>query len=164
MGGLIRVQLFAYGLALLCITIAYAEERPDYVLLSNDSYAAFQCAVLAAQAQHDPAEEKRLFSYALKKAKLFIEAERAGRISPDDFGSIKLAWVMVLQNWDYLGKARPPLDTSTDFVAGQVYQKIWDETAENLRKRRSDDKRTYPSNPIWSDFSSHNCSLLGRGR
>src|SRR5215472_17172919 len=104
---------------LTTITCAGAEEQRNYVLISDDAYAAFECAVFAAQARHD-SEEKRLFSYGLKRAQTFIEAARTGRIPipSDDWGRIKIGWLSALRH------GRQPLDTSTDFVAGQVYQMI----------------------------------------
>jgi hypothetical protein len=110
--------------------------------------------VLAAHARNNP-EEKRLFSYGLKQAQPFIEAARAGRVSSHDCGRIKWEWLIALRHWNF-----QLLDTSTDFVAGQVYEMIWDADTEDLRKR-SEDKAEY-RNPARQDFSSHNCSLLGK--
>jgi len=134
---------------------AGAEEQRNYVLISDDAYAAFERAVFAAQARHD-SEEKRLFSYGLKQAQPFIEAARAGRVSSDDWERIKYEWTFVLRHW----RNFQPLDTSTDFVVGQVYQMIWDENTASLRNR-SQDKVEY-RDPARQDFSSHNCSLLGK--
>jgi hypothetical protein len=138
----------------VCATITRAEERHGYVLVSDDAYAALECSVFAAHARYN-SEEKRLFSYGLKQAQLFIEAARAARVSLEDFNRANVVWPMVLRAWNFQRQ-----DTSTDFVAGQVYQSIWEGTTEDLGKR-SHDKAMYQE-PARQDFSSHNCSLLGK--
>jgi hypothetical protein len=137
-----------------CATVTRAEERHGYVLLSDDAHAAFECSVFAAHARYN-LEEKRLFSYGLKQARLFIEAARAGQVSLEDFNRANFVWPLVLRVWNF-----QPQDTSTDFVAGQVYEMIWGTTTEDLGKRHHD-KATYQE-PAREDFSSHNCSLLGK--
>jgi hypothetical protein len=152
--GLMMVQLVTCCVASLCITIAYAEERRDYVLLSDDAYAALQCSVFAAHARYN-ADETRLFSYGLEKARLFIQAARAGQVSADDFAHTNFVWPLALRAWNF-----QPQDTSTDFVAGTVYEMIWTNTTGDLGNR-SHDQATYQE-PARAEYASHNCSLLGR--
>jgi hypothetical protein len=110
--------------------------------------------VLAAHARYN-SEEQRLFSYGLKQAQLFIEAARAGRISSEDFNRANIVWPIVLRAWNWQRQ-----DTSTDFVAGQVYEAIWESTTGDLGSR-SHDKATYQE-LARTEFSSSNCSLLGK--
>ena len=136
-----------------CATITRAEERHnDYISLADDSYAALQCSVFAAHARYN-SEEKRLFSYGLKRARLFIEAARAGQVSSDDFVRANFAWGMALRVWNF-----QPQDTSTDFVAGTVYEMIWGNTTADLGDRSHN---TYQE-LARAEFSNHNCSLLGK--
>jgi hypothetical protein len=107
-------------------TAAFAEERHDYVFVSEAAFAAFQCSVFAAHARYDT-EEKRLFSYGLEQARLFIQAARGGRVSREEFNRTNFVWPLALRIWNF-----QPQDTSTDFVAGTVYEMIWDTTTENL--------------------------------
>ena len=113
--------------ASLAPLVAFGEEQRDYVLVSNSAFAAFQCSVLAAHARYN-LEEKRLFSFGLEQARLFIQAARAGRVSGDDFARANFVWPLALRVWNF-----EPQDTSTDFVAGTVYESIWESTTYNLR-------------------------------
>ena len=100
----------------LTATAAFAEERRDYVSVSQAAFATLECSVLAAHARYN-SEEKRLFSYGMEQTRLFIQAVRAGRVSKEDFNRINFVWPLVLRVWNF-----QPLDTSIDFVAGQVYE------------------------------------------
>jgi hypothetical protein len=143
-----------------CLTIsfassaAFAEERNNYVSVSEAAFAALQCSVFAAHAQYNP-EEERLFSYGLEQARLFIQAARAGRVSREDFAHTNFVWPLALRVWKF-----EPQHTSTDFVAGTVYEMIWESTTDQLGKQ-SHDTATYQE-PARSEFSNHNCSLLAR--
>jgi hypothetical protein len=143
-----------------CLTIsftamaAFAEERHDYVFDSEVAFAAFQCSVFAAHAKYD-LEEKRLFAHGLEQARLFIQAARAGRVSAEDFARTNFVWPLALRAWNF-----QPQDTSTDFVAGQVYEMIWTNLTEELG-RQSPDQKSYQE-PARAEFSSHNCSLLAK--
>jgi hypothetical protein len=150
-----RATKFGIALAaMVACTTAFGEERHDNVLLSDEAFAAFQCSVFAAHARYD-AEEKRLFSIGLEKARLFIQAARKGGVSKEEFEHTKVIWLIALRIWNF-----QPLDTSTDFVAGTVYEYIWEDATGELGKRTTD-KATYQG-PAREEFSSHNCSVLAR--
>jgi hypothetical protein len=138
----------------LATTAALAEERRDYVFVSEAAFAALQCSVFAAHALYN-AEEKRLFSYGLEQARLFIQAARAGGVSREEFAHTDFVWPLALRVWNF-----QPQDTSTDFVAGTVYEMIWISTTEQLGKQ-SRGAATYQE-PARAEFSDHNCSLLAR--
>jgi hypothetical protein len=123
-------------------------------LISQSSIAALQCSVLAAHARYD-AEERRLFSYGLEQARLFIKAAQANHVSESDIGKVDLVWPLVLRVWNF-----QPLDAPVDFVAGQVYETIWERVTGELGDK-SHDNSTYQE-PARSRFSSGNCSLLAR--
>ena len=160
-GRLGALQPIAYCLTIaFAATAAFAEARRDYVFVSEGAFAAFQCSVFAAHARYKP-EENRLFSFGLEQARLFIEAARAGRVSREEFARANFVWPLVLRVWNF-----QPQDTSTDFVAGQVYEAIWETTTEELGKRSRDtasyrDTRSY-EDAARAEFSRHNCSLLAR--
>jgi hypothetical protein len=135
-------------------TAAFAEERHDYVFVSEAAFAAFQCSVFAAHARYN-SEEKRLFFYGLEQARLFIQAARTGRVSQEDFAHANFVWPLALRVWSF-----QPQDTSTDFVAGTVYEMIWGSTTEQLGNQ-SHGAATYEE-PARAEFASHNCSLLAR--
>jgi hypothetical protein len=148
------VRLIACCLMSSWATFAYSEDRSDYVFISDEAYAAFQCSVFAAQARYD-AEETRLFARGLEKARLFIKAAREGRVSKDDFARTNDVWPLALRAWNYF----QPQDTSTDFVAGQVYDMIWETNTSDLGQQQP--KGNYQQ-PARGAFLSHNCAFLGK--
>jgi hypothetical protein len=148
------VRLIALCLISLCPTVAHSEDQDDYVHISEEAYAALQCSVFAAHARYD-LEENRFFSYGLERARIVIQAARAGRVSLEDFARMRFAWPLALRAWNFQRQ-----DTSTDFVAGQVYEMIWADTTGDLGDR-SRDKATYQE-PAQEQFSGHNCTLLAK--
>ncbi len=97
----------------LAATAAFAEERRDYVFVSEAAFAALQCSVFAAHARYD-SEEKRLFSYGLEQAQVFIQAARTGRVSVEDFAHTNFVWPLALRVWNF-----QPQDTSADLWPGR---------------------------------------------
>jgi hypothetical protein len=141
-----------------CLTIwlassaANAAALPDYVALSDAAFAVLECSVFAAHARNG--EEKRLFAFGLEKTRTVIEAARAGRVSKEDYARMNFVWPIALRAWNF-----EPQDTSTEFVAGQIYDMIWSATTSDLGQRTKD--RTYQA-PAVAEFASHNCSLIAR--
>jgi hypothetical protein len=150
-----RISILMRSISLtisLAATAAFAEEQRDYVFVSNSAFAALQCSVFAAHARYN-SEERRLFSYGLEQARLFIQAARAGRVSREDFNRANFVWPLALRVWNF-----QPQETSTDFVAGTVYEMIWGSTTEQLGNQ-SRSAATYQE-PARAEFFSHNCSLI----
>ena len=148
-----RTQLIACCLtASFAASVALAEEQPNYVFVSDAAFAALECSVFAAHARYN-SEEKRLFSYGLERALLFIQAARVGRVSREDFAHANFVWPLALRAWNF-----EPQDASSDFVAGRVYEMIWESATERLGNK-SHDKPTY-QDAARVEFSNHNCSLL----
>jgi hypothetical protein len=145
-----RAQLIANCLTIsFAASVALAEEQHNYVSVSDAAFAALQCSVFAAHARYS-SEEKRLFSYGLKQALLFIQAARSGLVSQEDFAHTNFVWPLALRVWNF-----EPQDASSDFVAGTVYEMIWESTTEQLGNQ-SQDKATYQE-PARAEFSNHNC-------
>lgn len=152
-------KLLCATLMVLTISLAYrttpsAQERLNYVLISNSSIAAFRCSVFAAHARYD-AEERRLLSYGLEQARLFIIAAQSNHFSSSDMTKVDFIWGIVLRVWNF-----QQLDTPVDFVAGQVYESVWEKITGELG-REGGDMSAYLE-PARSRFSSENCSLLAR--
>ena len=106
------------------------------MLLSRmQRFAVIQCSVFAAHARNG-AEERRLFSCGLDQARLFIEAAREGLGTRDDFARANFVWPLALRVWNF-----EPQNTSTDFVAGQVYEMIWTATTGTLDSKVKSKRR-----------------------
>ena len=99
--GKLPARFIAHCLAIsFAATAAFAEERRDYVSVSQAAFATLECSVLAAHARYN-SEEKRLFSYGMEQTRLFIQAVRAGRVSKEDFNRINFVWPLVLRVWNF---------------------------------------------------------------
>ncbi|NVM42779.1 hypothetical protein HWX16_20920 [Ochrobactrum intermedium] len=131
-------------------TAAHPQTSKEFALMARKSWAAFECAALAAQAQ-DQTEHERLFKIGYEMGKRAIEAALADKISKDD--------AMSSMPWGFTMAMAGP---SPDFMLGAIWRDAY-------RNSETDVSRDMFSKPIdtslWktnaqTKFQKTNCALI----
>jgi hypothetical protein len=146
-----------FGAFFLTVTIgfvaaipAWAQSSKDYALLEAETWAAFSCVALAAEAENRT-EQERLFMLGYDKGKRFIEALNAGRIRREDVDSnVPVGLVLNLQG------------PTPDFMLGRIYEAAARDALDLLYRQKNDAAvfEAFRKSVAESVMYRQNCRLL----
>jgi hypothetical protein len=149
------VQIFqafvlAVAIGLVAAIPASAQSSKDYAVMGAETWAAFSCVALAAEAKNT-AEQERLFMLGYDKGKRFIEALNAGRIRREDVDSnVPVGLVLNLQG------------PTPDFMLGRIYEAAARNALDSLYRQKSDAAvfEAFRKSVAESVMYRQNCRLL----
>jgi hypothetical protein len=107
------------------VAIAAAQTAFEKARLARVMWSAFQCATYADYAQ-DNSERARLIEIGLKAGREFLEAAKAGQITPEA-GNAEVPEVIM----PFLG------GPSVDFALGRIFESSINDAADEIIKKRN---------------------------
>lgn len=111
---------FKVVILLLSWQSVYAETSKEYAIMGMKCWHGYVCSVLASKMENEK-EHERLFTYAYKNGRTFIEAIQNNKITQQDYSNN----VPLIVNLNLQGP-------SVDFMLGRIYEHAVDSALEGV--------------------------------
>lgn len=138
--------LWAFG-AMNPVSASWQSPEDSAVEASRLAIAAWECHVAGEGAEYD-ADLDRLFQLGFKNGIRFLEAVRAGEVSPEAMHeSVPFWWQLVS-------------GPSNDFILGRLYESIHNQILTDLSRENLTSTRAERKLSLAATFERSNCELL----
>ena len=108
---------------------AFASESADYARMGRETWAAFECTVLAGEAEMVH-EQMSIFNYGYERGGEFFAADQSGKISGEDHSrEVPLVVTLLSQG------------PNVDFMLGRIYEQARRTVLEDVLVRGDKDSK-----------------------
>ena len=140
-----KARIAAALISLTTAEASTAQSSDPNALLGQKTWAAFQCAALAANARNEK-ERERLFTAGYESGTAFLTALRSGNIKPEDILSRVPMGVML--------KVAGP---NIDFVLGRIWEAASENALREVFELKDEEGRVLAAN---KGFVKRNCGQM----